>query len=74
MRLCPSPRDSAFRGHRCIAATDIRPPRASPVTFTLRQTLWQRRLSLSRRVLELLADTRGGNVYTNKEHAGCDEC
>jgi hypothetical protein len=31
-------------------------------------------LSLSSRVLELLADTRGGNVHTNKEHAACDEC
>jgi hypothetical protein len=57
-----------------MAATDIRPRRALPVTLSLRQALWRRRLSLSRRVLELLADTRGGNVHTNKEHAGCDEC
>jgi hypothetical protein len=74
MRLCPSPRDSACPGHGRIAATNIRPRRALPVTLSLRLALWRRRLSLSRRVLELLADTRGRNVHTNKEHAGCDEC
>jgi len=72
MRLCPSPRDSAFLGHRCVAATDIGPRRAFlPVVVSLRLTLWRRRLSLSRRVLELRADTRAGSVRT-KEHAGYD--
>jgi len=73
MRLCPSPRDSAFRSHQSVAATDIRPWRVLP-TLSLRPALRRRRLSLSRRVVELLAEAHAGSVRTNKEHAGCDEC
>jgi hypothetical protein len=74
MRLCPSPRDSACAGHGRITATDIRPRRALPVTLSLGLALWRRRLSLSRRVLEVLADTRGGSAHTQEQRAGCDEC
>jgi hypothetical protein len=74
MGLCPSPRDSTFLGQRRVAATDIRPRRAVlPVVLSLRLALWRRRLSLSRRVLELRVDTCGGSERT-KERANCDEC
>jgi hypothetical protein len=64
MRLCPSRRDSAFRGHRRATATDIRPRRTLLGTLGLRLALWQslcgRRVAglLSRWMLELLADGR----------------
>jgi hypothetical protein len=54
MRLCPSRRDSTFRGCQRVAATAIRRRRTSPVTLGLRLTLRRRRFS--RRVLELLTD------------------
>jgi hypothetical protein len=73
MRLCLSPRDSACPGHGCISATDIRPRRALPVTLSLVLALWRRRLSLSRCLLGVLADTRGGSARTYEHHAGCDE-
>jgi hypothetical protein len=47
-----------------MTATDIRPRRALPVTLSLGLALWRRRLSLSTRVLEVLADTRGGSART----------
>jgi hypothetical protein len=44
-----------------------------PVTLRLVLALWRRRLSLSRSLLGVLADTRGGNARTYERHAGCDE-
>jgi hypothetical protein len=64
MRLCPPPRGSACPGHGRITATDIRPRRALSVTLSLGLALWRRRLSLNRRVLEVLADTRAGSART----------
>jgi len=40
LRLCPSPRDSAFPGHRRVAATDVRPQRI--FLLGLRLALWYR--------------------------------